>query len=569
MRTRRVVYGLLSFCLVLGILGFQITDATQKDNVAVTTGESQFVPNEVIVKFRAGLAEYAVMQSIQAVSGSIISYRGEVASVGLWSENKTRYRSFIRKSDLFLLRVPAFMGTDRAILDLTADANIEYAEKNHIFCASYTPDDTYFSYQWGLHNTGQSGGTSDADIDAPEAWETFTGSSDICMAILDTGIDYNHTDLQSNIWNNPGETGGGKETDNTDNDGNGYIDDWRGWDFVNSDNTPMDDNNPYYHGTHVAGIAGATGDNSTGIVGVCWNSKLIALKVLNSSGGGTTANIISAIDYAIDAGAQVINASFGSYSYSASLYEAIEEAQEEGILVICSAGNDNYNTNTTPHYPSSYDLDSIISVLATDDDDAIASYSNYGFYSVDLGAPGGSDDTQSSYNIYSTKQGNAYQYLFGTSMATPLVTGAAALIIGQRSTIDWWQAKTIILKSVDYKSGLSGKAITSGRLNLNNAVNYATPTLPAAPTNLAGSATENGEFYDIELTWTDNANNESGFKIYMRPSPGVYAEVGSTDQNVTSYLLEEVGSGTYYFYVRAYRADGESIKSNHVTVHVY
>ncbi len=185
MRTQKAIYGLFSLFIALGIFGSQITDATQINNVSVAVGESQFVPNEVIVKFRAGLTENAIMQSIQAVSASIVSYGGEIASVGLWSENKARYWSFIRKPDLFLLRVPAFMGTDRAIINLTADANIEYAEKNHFFYASYTPDDTYFAYQWGLHNTGQSGGTSDADIDAPEAWETFTGSSDIWMAIAD------------------------------------------------------------------------------------------------------------------------------------------------------------------------------------------------------------------------------------------------------------------------------------------------------------------------------------------------------------------------------------------------
>lgn len=567
MKLRTGIFVLFVFFMVLGILGFRHTGATQKEGGMISIAADQYVPNEVLAKFKKGTTENAIMQSIQAVSGSIVSYQGQVAAVGSWSENKTKYMSFIRKPELFLLRVPAFLGTERAIRDLAADVNVEYAEKNLILSVALTPDDTYFSYQWGLHNTGQSSGTSDADIDAPEAWETFTGSSDICMAIIDTGVDYNHTDLQSNIWENPGETGDGKETDNTDNDGNGYVDDWRGWDFVNSDNSPMDDNNPGYHGTHVAGIAGAAGDNSAGVAGVCWNSKLMALKAFNANGSGSIASIISAIDYAISAGAQVINASFSTDEYSSSLYEAVEQAQEDGVLVVCAAANYATNNNTHPYYPASFDLDIVISVLSTDYNDALSSFSNYGSYSVDLGAPGGSDGTQSSCNVYSTMQGNTYQYHAGTSMAAPLVTGATALIFGQRSTIDWWQAKTIILKSVDYKSGLAGKARTSGRLNLNSAVDYTTPILPAAPTELAGSATENGEFFDIELTWTDNSNNESGFKIYMLSSTGVYSEVGSTGQNAASYLLEEVGPGTYHFYVRAFRTDGESIKSNHVTVH--
>jgi subtilisin family serine protease len=386
------------------------------------------------------------------------------------------------------------------------------------------------------------------------------------MAIIDSGIDYNHGDLDSNIWNNSGEIGGGKETDNTDNDGNGYVDDWRGWDFVNSDNSPMDDLYPDYHGTHVAGIAGAEGNNSTGVAGVCWNSKLMALKAFDSEGNATTANIVSAIDYAVDKGADVINCSFGSTAYSGSIYSAIADAQDAGVLVVCAAGNYNYNINTTPFYPASYDLDNIISVLATDDDDAKASYSDYGSYAVDLGSPGGEDGDHDIDDILSTTQGNAYYYLSGTSMAAPFVTGSVGLILGQRPTIDWWQAKTIILKSVDYKSGLAGKARTSGRLNVHTAVHYSTPTLPAAPTDLAGSATDDGGFYDIELTWTDNSNNESGFKIYMLSSQGVYSELASTGSNVTSYVLEDVGSGTYYFYVRAYNADGVSIKSNNVTV---
>lgn len=318
----------------------------------------------------------------------------------------------------------------------------------------------------------------------------------------------------------------------------------------------------------MAGIAGASGDNNNGIAGVCWNSKLMALKVFDDGGDGAVASAINAIDYAIDASAQVINASW-HFPYSSSLYEAIKRAQEAGVLVVCAASNYGTNNNTNPYYPASFDLDNIVSVLATDHNDALSSYSNYGSYSVDLGAPGGTDTSQSSYNIYSTTPNTTYQYLAGTSMAAPFVSGAAALVLGQRPTIDWWQAKTIILKSVDYKSALAGKARTSGRLNLNNALNYTTPVLPDAPNYLAGAFYQNGYFYDINLTWTDNSNNESGFRVYMQASTGVFAEVGSVGANTTSFWLEEVGSGTYYFYVRAYRTDGESTKTNNVTVHTY
>lgn len=559
MRTRMGVCFVLAALLAVGFLGFRHSEATPQ----LMTAAADSVPNELLVKFKPATAETAVIQAIEAVQGAIIAHRGEVVSAGLWAENKSEYRSFLGDPDLFHVKLPPILRTEKAIAELLANPNVEFAEKNYVSHIETIPNDPEFSYQWGLHNTGQSGGTADADIDAPEAWEIFTGSSDITIAVIDTGIDYGHTDLQSNIWTNPGEIGGGKETDGIDNDGNGKIDDWHGWDFVNSDNNPMDDNS---HGTHVAGIAGASGNNETNVAGVCWNVKLMPVKAYDAYGYGNTARDIAAIDYAISLDAQVINASWGSYSYSAALYQAIERAMTSGILFVAAAGNDSYNNNTTPLYPSSYDIDNIISVLATTDTDTLSAFSNYGSYSVDLGAPGGEDATQNGYNILSTIPNNQTSKKAGTSMATPFVSGGSALVLGQRPTIDWWQAKTIILKSVDTKSALVGKARTYGRLNVLNVLNYSTPVLPDAPTDLEGAAFENGDFYDIQLTWTDNSNNESGFKIYMQTTPIIFAELARTGANVTTFWLTEVGSGTYTFYVRAFRADGESTKTQNVTV---
>lgn len=356
MKTRWGVCFLIAALMAVGILGNRPSEATQQDSELSSAEQARYVPNEVLVKFKAGTTEAAIIQSVDSVLGNIISYRGEDVSIRQWAEDRASCRSFLGDADLFHVKVPEIVGTDRAILELMSNATVEFVEKNWIYRVDAVPNDPYFSLQWGLHNTGQSGGTSDADIDAPEAWELFTGSSDIAIAIIDTGIDYAHVDLQSNVWANPGETGGGKETDGIDNDGNGYIDDWRGWDFVNSDNAPMDDYYPYYHGTHVAGIAGATGNNSLGMVGVCWNVKLMPLKAFNNLGYGRLNAEIAAIDYAISAGAQIINASWGGYSYSASLYQAIERAKTNGALFVASAGNDSYNTDTTPHYPSGYDM---------------------------------------------------------------------------------------------------------------------------------------------------------------------------------------------------------------------
>lgn len=554
---------LLAVCL----LGFRYPEATPQGLASVP----EYVPNEVLVKFKPVSQEAAIIQGIESVQGQIVGRHGSIVSAGLWAENKSEYRSFLGDPDLFLVKVPPALGTERAIAELLSNVNIEFAEKNFLYSATLTPDDTYYSLQWGLHNTGnaQSGGIADADIDAPEAWEEFTGSDDITIAVIDTGIDFAHVDLEPNIWANAGETGGGKETDGVDNDGNGYIDDWRGWDFVNDDNNPTDDYYSIYHGTHVSGIAGARGDDGAGIAGVCWYAKLMPLKLLDSGGNGSTSDAISAIDYAVSVGVQVINASWGGTGASSSLIQAIERAKASGILFLAAAGNFPQNINTSPFYPASYDIDNIISVLATTSSDTLASYSDYGSYAVDLGAPGGTDGSQYKYNIYSDWPSQQYHYLHGTSMATPFVSGAAALVLGQRPTIDWWQAKTMILKSVDTLAALQGKARTGGRLNVYNLLTCTTPVLPDAPTDLQGDWYENGELVDIRLTWTDNADNESGFKIYMQSSPGIFSYLGSTGANVTTFWLTEVGAGTYYFYVRAYKTDGESPKTATITVHTF
>ncbi|MBE3131558.1 MAG: S8 family serine peptidase [Acidobacteria bacterium] len=295
MKARMGICFVLAVFLAVGFLGFRHSEATQQD----LSVSAAYVPNELLVKFKTATAETAVIQAIDAVQGAIIAHRGEVVSAGLWAENKSDYRSFLGDPDLFHVKVPPTLGTEKAIVELMSNANVEYAEKNYIYYADTIPNDPHFSLQWGLHNAGQSGGTADADIDAPEAWNIFTGSSDNTIAIIDSGIDYAHVDLQPNIWTNPGETGGGKETDGIDNDGNGYIDDWHGWDFVNNDNNPMDDFDPYYHGTHVAGIAGARGNDGAGVAGVCWNVKLIALKAFNYQGRGNTAAEVNAIDYVV------------------------------------------------------------------------------------------------------------------------------------------------------------------------------------------------------------------------------------------------------------------------------
>jgi len=532
------------------------------------------VPNEILIKFNPAIGAALVRQELGSLQASIINYHGGEIAAGAWTGSNENERSFLGDPNLFHVRVPESIGVERALSLIRSRPWVEYAEMNFKVHLDVIPADTYFSSLWGLNNGGAQGGTIDADIDGPEAWEINTGSSVVIVAILDTGIDYTHVDLDANIWMNSSESDAYK-ADGIDNDGNGYIDDWVGWDFnrgyappYHEDNDPMDDyddptvpgGSENYHGTHVAGIVGAEGNNGTGVTGVCWNVKLMALKICDWRGLSEAADAIHAIDYAIAAGANIINASW-HLPYSDALLSAINRARTSGIIFVAAAGNSYKNTDIYPQYPSCYDLDNIISVLSTDYNDQLSPlFSNYGPYSVDLGAPGGTDPYEESYNIFSTKRGNDYQYHAGTSMAAPYVSGMAALLWSQRPGLSWWENKTILLKSVDSLGSLLGKAQSHGRLNAYKALTYQTPVLPAAPSDLDAQVYPAEFGYDIELTWLDNSNNESGFIIY-RKSGNVFWEIDRTAPNETSYWDRELPAGYWYYYVRSYRQDGESTKT--------
>ncbi|MEZ2342819.1 Ig-like domain-containing protein, partial [Microcoleus sp.] len=333
-----------------------------------------------------------------------------------------------------------------------------------------TPNDPSYTQLWGLNNTGQSGGTADADIDAPEAWDIQKGNPNLVIGVIDTGVDYNHPDLVGNIWTNPGEIAG----DGIDNDNNGYIDDTRGWDFAYNDNNPMDVQG---HGTHVSGTIAGKGNNGVGVTGVAWNAKIMPLKFLDDSGSGATSNAILAINYATAKGVKLTNNSWGGGGYSQALSDAINTAGQQGALFIAAAGNSSLNTDITPAYPASYNLSNIISVASTTRTDGLSSFSNYGATTVDLGAPGS--------DIYSTTPGANYATYSGTSMASPHVTGAAALLWSQNPTWTAQQVKDKLMQTTDPISALSGKTVSGGRLNINNALAGSTPPPSTANDNFA------------------------------------------------------------------------------------
>ena len=326
-----------------------------------------------------------------------------------------------------------------------------YAERDFVVSASVTPNDPSFPTLWGLHNTGQSSGVVDADIDAPEAWDIATGSRSTLVGIIDTGFDRTHADLAANAWTNPREVAG----NGIDDDLNGYVDDVRGWDFYNNDSDPMDDNK---HGTHCAGTIGAVGGNGAGLAGVCWEVSIVGLKFLSASGSGATSDAVEAVNYSTQIGVAMTSNSWGGGGSSQALKDAIEAAGTAGIIFVVAAGNSAANTDSLPSYPASYPSANIVSVASTTRADALSSFSNFGVTSVDLGAPGS--------EIYSTVLNGGYALLSGTSMATPHVTGALALVKSIAPQLTVAQLKQNLLSTVDPLPALSGRTASGGRLNV-------------------------------------------------------------------------------------------------------
>jgi|GEM_PF-3441034 len=332
------------------------------------------------------------------------------------------------------------------------------------------PNDTRFDELYGLHNTGQrTGWLNDADIDAPEAWEYTTGSSQIIVAVIDTGVDYTHPDLVENIWVNTGEVPG----NGLDDDANGYVDDVHGYDFVNNDGDPFDD---HHHGTHVAGTIAARSGNGIGVAGVAPNVTIMPLKFLGANGSGNTADAVRALNYAVAQGAAISNNSWGGGGFNAAMLAALHAARDAGHIFVAAAGNAALNNDQSAVFPANYNIDNVVSVAASNSQDQLASFSNYGAASVELAAPGVS--------ILSTYPNNQYASLSGTSMAAPHVSGVMALVRSLRPEWTFRQVIDQVLNTVDSIGALQGKTITGGRLNAHAAV--------------AGAASESGLFVTDE-----------------------------------------------------------------------
>jgi len=461
-------------------------------------------------------------------------------------------RSFRNVPGLEHLKVGIAVADAVSILSMIP--GVEFAEPDYIVRAQLTPNDTNFGNLWGMHNTGQTvngdSGIAGADIDAPEAWDVFVGDPNFVIAVIDTGFNYNHPDLAANAWINPGEIAG----NGIDDEGNGFIDDVRGWDFINGDNNPMDDNG---HGTHCSGTFGGVGNNNLGVAGVNWQCKIAGVKFLSAGGGGQISDGVLCVDYVTVTGIKISNNSWGGGGFSSSFSAALDNARDNGCLFIAAAGNNSSNNDSNPFYPSSYNQDNVISVLATTNNDQMSSFSNFGATSVDIGAPGST--------VYSTFN-SSYAYLDGTSMACPHVCGVASLVWAANPTWSYLEVKDRLFQSARPVGSLSGDCITGGIVNAFAAINGSSggsfpPSTPGTP-----SVTETSKG-TLRFSWGDGSFNEDGFHVErQRFVSSVWGSPAFTDlgANVTS-MIESPAEGVYRYHVQAFNANGSSAFTDFVT----
>lgn len=498
------------------------------------------VRGELLVRFKSNVAR-ARQQSVLAPWAKNVRFmRPPNQNRALMQKNVGGAGSVFE--GLALVQLDSKTDLRQALDHFRKHPDVLYAEPNYrLQVAGATPspvlpDDFDFAQLWGMQNVGQAEGTQGADIHAAQAWEYATGDKRIVVAVVDTGIDFYHPDLADNIWKNPNEVVG----DGIDDDGNGYPDDIHGYDFVSDDGDPLDD---LGHGTHVAGTIGAVGNNQAGVVGVCWKVSLMAVKVFDETGNGDVERAIEGIRYAVENGARVINASWGSYDKSRALEEVINEVHQAGVVFIAAAGNDN---SANPFYPAAYNH--VISVAATNAKDQRARFSNYAPY-VTVSAPGE--------NIYSTVPNGGYEFYSGTSMATPHVSGVAALILSRHPEFDDEAIANIIRNSVDRVK--SEQPIGTGRINAALAVRVDMPLpkvhlqLPGTlygNVDIPGTATGSG-FAQYVLEYGSGTDPTNWTAFYRSPTP---VSSGTLFQDFSTPLLAE---GPCTFRLTAENATGE------------
>ena len=433
--------------------------------------EAPHVPGEIIVKFKAGREKN--FRTNKALSALGIKGQREIN---------------LSYDKLSVLKLDASKSLMSVITALKNNPDVEFAEPNYIYSVNpikeeksaalkrllkspftdftaATPNDPDFGKLWGLRNTGSNepkgtAGVEGSDVNALKAWDITTGSRAIKIAVIDTGVDYNHPDLKGNIWTNTKEI----PANGIDDDQNGYIDDIHGYDFANMDSNPMDGNG---HGTHCSGTIGATHNNSVGVAGVMSDVSIVAVKFLGDDGSGTLEAAVKAIDYATTVDVDLMSNSWGGGGRSEALFEAIKRASDKGIIFTAAAGNSSANNDASPSYPASYETPNMVAVAATTAQNGLASFSSYGRNSVHIGAPG--------HNILSTVNGGGYDVYSGTSMATPHVSGVLGLLLAKEGRIPHAEMRERLTMTGIRVAGLRGKTQTGSRID---AYNLLTDTRP-------------------------------------------------------------------------------------------
>lgn len=397
--------------------------------------QAESVPGEYIVRLKPNVTE----MNRSTLSSSLGAY----------------VKSYIPSQNIVVVKRAMFESTHSGVKALALNPLVDIAEPNYIYRANRVSNDPMMGQLWGLKNLGQkdsSGkvGVAGVDIGVEQAWDITTGSDKVVVAVIDTGVDFNHPDLVENLWTNEAEQ---KGEAGVDDDNNGVIDDIHGFNAITGNGNATDDQG---HGSHCAGTIGAKGNDGKGIVGVAWDVKIMAVKFLDANGSGTLENALKAIDYATKMGAKVMSNSWGGGGFSQTLFDSIKRSNEAGAIFIAAAGNESNNNDNTPSYPATYDVPNIISVAAIDNQGAKASFSSYGKRTVHIGAPG--------VNIYSST-GGAYDSWSGTSMATPHVSGVAALVWANEPNLTAIELKQRLLQTARPIAGLKGKTKTGGLVN--------------------------------------------------------------------------------------------------------
>jgi subtilisin family serine protease len=488
-----------------------------------------YAPDAVIVKFRPS-----------ANASNKARARGLV--------NAVANRQFKIVKGLEKLKLKKGQSVNQAVNRLKKLPFVEYAEPDYL--VQKATNDEFYGLVYAIENTGQDirgvAGTPDADMDVLEAWTIQTGDPNLIIAVIDEGVQWDHPDLANNMWRNQGEVAG----NGIDDDGNGFVDDVYGYDFYGNDGDPMDEGG---HGTHVAGTICAEANNGIGIVGVVHQCKIMALRFLGPQGGSTSDGIAS-IDYAVQMGAKISNNSWGGGGFSQALYDSIAAARDADHIFLAAAGNGGSdgigdNNDGLPHYPSNYNLPNVISVAATDNNDDIAGFSNYGATSVDIGAPG--------VDIASTYINDGYVWQNGTSMATPNVTGVVALIRSEFPDWNYQQVIDHLYSTARPAASMAGITTTGGIANAQAAMaGGEPPTPPEAPSALSAAGLSDSA---INLTWSDNSDNESVF-IVERDGQVLSSTVSA---NATSFEDSGLaGATTYSYRVKARNSAGDSAWSN-------